>query len=578
MITIGFSIGHDKGAVLIVDGQVKVGISQERLSRIKHDGAWKDATTPDYDIPFDSINYCLDSYGITYKDVDLYVYNFTEDYKPASDHVEQEFTQHTGLTIDSLIYIPHHLAHACSTFYSSGFNDAAVIVVDAMGSVFNNKTAEWYSNEGYPYKDGEVAEGHSIFHFSRNSYKEVYKKWISYPLHVTDRPYWNEGTSLGNFYGTGTRQLVYDAEHNTWAAGKLMGLASYADVEWVKEQPELININYSTKTFKTFGAPHFHYPHINYKSSFQDRANVAGLYQRSLERGIMMLTDYVKRNIQTENLCVAGGCFLNCNTNEKLVKSGLFKDYFFLPPSDDSGIALGCAWFGQMKLGLGDFVPDRLQSAYFGKTYTEHDVTYGVYKYMDHIQNHDFEVRRFDTEDEQLDVVAKMLADNKVIGYFSGGSEIGPRALGHRSILASPKPVWMKEYINAEIKKREWYRPFAPSVLEDWATDVFELKFYSPFMLVTSQVNRDWISRIPAVVHIDNTSRFQSVSKTVNPKYYSLISKFNFLTGIPLLLNTSFNGNDEPIVESPYDAIRCFHRNKLDALCIENYIITNLKK
>jgi carbamoyltransferase len=291
-----------------------------------------------------------------------------------------------------------------------------------------------------------------------------------------------------------------------------------------------------------------------------------------------MLADYVKCNIPTENLCVAGGCFLNCNTNEMLVKSGMFNDYFFLPPSDDSGIALGCAWFGQMKLGLGDFVPERLKTAYFGKTYSEDDVTYGVYKCMDHLQNHNFEVRRFDNEDEQLDVVAKMLADNKVVGYFSGGSEIGPRALGHRSILASSVHAWMKEYINSEIKKREWYRPFAPSVLEEYARDVFELDFYSPFMLVTSQVKPNWISKIPAVVHVDNTSRFQSVSKKTNSKYHSLISKFHKLTGIPLVLNTSFNGNDEPIVESPYDAMRCFHRNKIDVLCIENYIITNLKK
>jgi len=577
MITLGFSIGHDKGAVLIIDGEVKIGISQERLSRIKHDGAWKTATVPDYDIPFASIDYCLKEYNLTYKDVNLYVYNFTEDYKPASDSVEKDFISRTGLTVDDLLYIPHHLAHACSAFYSSGFEDSAVIVVDAMGSVYNNKTAEWYKNYEYNYHVGQVAEGHSIFHFSRNSYKEVYKKWVSYPMHQVEHKDWSNGTSLGYFYGTGTRQLVYNAETNTWAAGKLMGLASYADTEWLKNEPDLIEINHSTKTFKVSGWPHFYRPQIDYKSSFQDRANLAGLYQRSLERGIMMLTDYAKRNINTENLCVAGGCFLNCNTNEKLVKSGLFKDYFFLPPSDDSGIPLGCAWFGQFKLGFGNVVSQKMKHAYFGKTYTDNDITYGIHKYMNDVQNHNFVVRHFDNEDEQLDMVAKMLADNKVIGYFSGGSEIGPRALGHRSILASPNPVWMKEYINAEIKKREWYRPFAPSVLEEWATDVFELKFYSPFMLVTSQVTREWKSRIPAVVHVDNTSRFQSVSKNVNPRYYSLIDKFKFLTGIPLLLNTSFNGNDEPIVESPYDAIRCFHRNKLDALCIENYVITTLK-
>jgi carbamoyltransferase len=136
----------------------------------------------------------------------------------------------------------------------------------------------------------------------------------------------------------------------------------------------------------------------------------------------------------------------------------------------------------------------------------------------------------------------------------------------------------MKECVNAEIKKREWYRPFAPSVLEEYASEIFTLSVYSPFMLVTSQVNPDWAPKIPSVVHIDNTSRFQSVSKNVNPKYHKLISKFHELTGVPLVMNTSFNGNDEPIVESPYDAMRCFVRNKMDALCIENFVITHLKK
>jgi len=576
MITLGFSIGHDKGAVLIIDGEVKIGISQERLSRIKHDGAWKDAHTPDYDVPFASIYYCLDAYGLRFDQVDLYVYNFTEDYKNASDHVEQHFVNETKLSLDKLLYIPHHLAHACSSFYSSGFDEASVVVVDAMGSVLNNKTAEWYSN--YPYNMCEVAEGHSIFHFSRNSYKEVYKKWVPYPMHHNDHPRHNEGHSLGYFYGTGTRQLVYNAANNTWAAGKLMGLASYADREWLNNQKDLIEIDPQTNEFKVFGWPHFYHDHINHESSFQDRANLAGLYQRSLEKGILLLAEKAKRETNSNNLCVAGGCFLNCNTNEILVQSKLFNDYFFLPPADDSGIPLGCAWFGQMKLGLDEFIPKQLKTAYFGKTYSEDDVKYGVYKFIDQIENKNFNVQSFDSEDEQVAFVAKMLEENKVVGYFSGGSEIGPRALGHRSILASPCAPWMKEYVNTEIKKREWYRPFAPSVLEEYASEIFTLSVYSPFMLVTSQVNPDWASKIPSVVHIDNTSRFQSVSKNVNLKYHKLISKFHELTGVPLVMNTSFNGNDEPIVESPYDAMRCFVRNKMDALCIENFVITHLKK
>lgn len=553
MITLGFSVGHDKGAVLIIDGLVKIGISQERLSRIKHDGLGDK-------IPFESINYCLNEYGLSYSDIDLYIYNFTEDYKETSDQIEIQFIERTGLSLDKLLYIPHHLAHACSSFYSSGFEEAAVIVVDAMGSVFNNKTAEWYNNT---FESKRFAEGHSIFYFSNNSYEEKYKKWISYPLNDSSHPDWQKGSSLGYFYGEGTLQLVYDPQSNSWAAGKLMGLASYAKNKWLENQKDLIEIDNSVDLFKVFGLRY--HSNINYKSSFQDRANVAGLYQKSLEKGILALAEYAKNNIQTNNLCVAGGCFLNCNTNELLIKSKLFKDCFFIPPADDSGIPLGCAWYGQMKSLL---THRRMKTASFGKKYSEKDIFEAVEKYRNE-EGANLVVEKID-----LDKVSDMLVANKVIGFFNGGSEIGPRALGHRSILASPIEPWMQNYINSEIKKREWYRPFAPSVLEEYAKDVFELEFYSPFMLVTSKVRPEWVSKIPAVVHIDKTSRFQCVSKEIDEKYYNLIFNFYQKTKVPLLLNTSFNGRDEPIVETPYDAIKSFHKNKLDALYIENFLIT----
>lgn len=560
MITLGFSVGHDKGAVLVIDGEVKIGISQERISRIKHDGLSND-------IPFESIDYCLNEFNLSYNDIDLFIYNFTEDYKETSDYIEDQFKNKTNVSIEKLIYIPHHLAHACSSFYSSGYNEAAVIVVDAMGSVYNNKTAEWYKDS---IELKKFAEGHSIFYFSNNTYKEKYKKWISYPLNDSAHFKWNEGSSLGYFYGVGTRQLVYDSETNSWAAGKLMGLASYADENFLENNEDLIKFTDSIENFKVFGLAH--HANINYKSSFQDKANIAGLYQKSLEKGILALASYAKNNIQTDNLCVAGGCFLNCNANELLVKSGFFKNYFFLPPADDSGIPLGCAWYGQMKLGFDVKNSNGIKTASFGKNYSKENILSSVEKYTQEI-GCNLIVEYFESEAEQLEKVSDLLKSNKVIGYFMGGSEMGPRALGHRSILASPSPTWMQNYINSEIKKREWYRPFAPSVLEDYAKDIFELDFYSPFMLVTSRVKPEWITKIPAVVHFDKTSRFQCVSKELDKKYYNLILKFYEKTNIPLLLNTSFNGKDEPIVESPYDAIKSFHRNKLDALCIENFLI-----
>jgi len=231
MRVLGFSVGHDKGAVIIENGKVIVGITQERISRIKHDGAHQGGL-----IPFESINYCLNSIGITYKDIDLFVYSTTElEDKTASDF----FRKYNDISHDRLFFIPHHLAHAYSTFFSSGFDDAAVIVADASGSILNykNKLHLWYEVDRTGLNpDEDWTEGISIYHFKKNEYNEVYKKWIKYPVPIDT----NEGVSVGTVYSQGSLQLIYEPNEHTWPAGKLMGLASYADEEIVKEAKELL--------------------------------------------------------------------------------------------------------------------------------------------------------------------------------------------------------------------------------------------------------------------------------------------------------------------------------------------------
>jgi carbamoyltransferase len=169
--------------------------------------------------------------------------------------------------------------------------------------------------------------------------------------------------------------------------------------------------------------------------------------------------------------------------------------------------------------------------------------------------------------------IVNLLYENKAVGVCRGGSEIGPRALGNRSILANPTKGWMREYINLNVKGREWFRPFAPSVLDEWVGEIFDLDVFSPYMLVTTTVKEEWRDKIPAVVHVDNTSRIQSVRKDINPFYHDLISKFLDLTGVPVVMNTSFNGPDEPVVETPLDAIKTFWKRNLDAVCVNNILI-----
>jgi carbamoyltransferase len=552
MRVLGFSVGHDKGAVIIENGKVIVGITQERISRIKHDGAHQGGL-----IPFESINYCLNSIGITYKDIDLFVYSTTElEDKTASDF----FRKYNDISHDRLFFIPHHLAHAYSTFFSSGFDDAAVIVADASGSILNykNKLHLWYEVDRTGLNpDEDWTEGISIYHFKKNEYNEVYKKWIKYPVPIDT----NEGVSVGTVYSQGSLQLIYEPNEHTWPAGKLMGLASYADEEIVKEAPEYIQ-DLGNDIYIPNNAI---YPKVTWRSDFYSKSCVAGIYQREQERVSLMLAKKAKELTDSENICVAGGSFLNCNSNEKILNSGLFEGCYFIPPSDDSGIPLGCAWYGYQLMS--PIEKNNFLSPYIGKNYSNNDIVSAINQYPNLYHE------RFDDFDELVDKVSHWLTQNRVIGWFQDQSEIGPRALGNRSILASPINKWMTGHINSDIKKREWYRPFAPAVLFEHQSEIFDSNVFSPYMLVTTNVKESWRDKIPAVTHIDGSARHQSVSEKSNYKFYKLIESFYNKTGVPVLLNTSFNGPHEPIVETPKNAIDTMLSCKLDYLVIGNYLI-----
>jgi carbamoyltransferase len=553
MRVLGFSVGHDKGAVIIENGKVVVGITQERLSRIKHDGAYSGGK-----IPVESVNYCLNSLGITYKEIDLFVYSTTEEI----DDVETQFQRlYPRLNKSILKFLPHHLAHAYSVFFSSGLEEAAVIVADASGSIitFKNKTHLWYDPKEYNLDtDFDWAEGISIYHFNKNEYKEVYKKWIKYPVPIDT----NEDVSLGTMYSSGSKQLVYSPESQSWPAGKLMGLASYADPELVNEAPDFVvelenDIFVSNNTI---------YPKVTWGFDFFSRAAVAGIYQREQEKASLILAKMAKKMTESSNVCGSGGSFLNCNSNEKIIKSELFENCFFLPPSDDSGIPLGCAWYAYQQLI--DIETTEPISPYLGRKYEKREIVEMLNNFagIDYVEYDDYDKLNAD--------VTFWLTQNRVIGWFQDGSEIGPRALGNRSIIASPIQKWMCNHINMDIKKREWYRPFAPAVLFEHQSEIFESDVYSPYMLVTTTVKPEWREKIPAVTHIDNSARHQSVTPENNSKFYNLINKFYEKTNVPVLLNTSFNGPKEPIVETPTEAMNCFIENNLDFLVINNFLIS----
>lgn len=556
MIVLGISVGHDKGAVIIQDGKVLIGITQERLSRIKNDGAYGGGK-----IPTESIIYCLSAHNLTIQDIDLIVYSTTE----ALDTTYEQLFKIFQVPEKKVQFIPHHLAHAYSSFFSSGFDEAAVIVADASGSILNgfNKLSEWYpekTKEGL--QEGEDwTEGIAIFHLTKKDWTEVYKKWIKYPVPMNT----NECTSVGTMYSEGSVQLVYEPSKGTWPAGKLMGLASYADKSIVNEAP--LYANYSDETKTDICIPNNTiYPRVRWSSDFFSKACVAGIYQREQERISLMLAEMAHKFTNSKNVCTAGGSFLNCNSNEVIIKSELFDKCFFVPPADDSGIPLGCAWYAYQQVA--DIEETNQISPYLGRTYFDDEVEMIIDKFPN------FQFEKFDNFDTLLSIITDRLVNNRVIGWFQGGSEIGPRALGNRSIIASPINSWMKDHINHDVKGREWYRPFAPAVLFEHQTEVFDLDYFSPYMLVTSNVRENWKHRIPAVVHIDGSARFQSVTIESNEKFYKLIKSFYEWTGVPVLLNTSFNGPHEPMVETPLDAVTCMNQRNLDHLVIGNYIIS----
>ena len=550
-IAMGISTGHNRGAAITIDGEIKVAISNERVTRIKTDHS--------AELPVEAMQYCIDALGISYSDVDIFVYNITEPVNAAT----RDFEKVTGEPISKLKFIPHHIAHAYSTFAASGYEEAAVVVVDAMGSVYNDTTPikDWYQLDTSGLEEGqEWAEGYSIYQFKKGDINPhpKYKKWIRFPF----QPEY-EG-SVGYFYGMGARQLVYNPKSNTWPAGKLMGLASYANPDFVNEYPDR---SIRTENNLEVPAAPIMDDEVDWQSDFQAKADVAGLYQREQEKNSMHLIEMAKRLTGSNNVCVAGGSFLNCNTNEMIIRSGLFENQYFMPPADDSGIPHGCAYAGAAYL-MGEIRRGEWMSAYTGKVYSDEEIEAAV-------QEREFEVSCVKLDKKsKYDLASTMLNDNKVIGWMQNGSESGPRALGNRSMLASPKSPWMVNYINSEIKKREWYRPFAPSVLYDKQAEIFDLDTYSPYMLVTTTVKEEWRDKIPSVVHHDYTSRYQSVTPENNEEYYNVINAFYEKSGVPVVLNTSFNGPEEPIVETPANAINTMLKHDLFALFINDYLIT----
>lgn len=579
---------HDAAATLIKDGVVLSAAEEERFSRIKHD----------FEFPENAINFCLNLEGIEIEDVEYIVFfekpfvkferlllctmqTFPRSMKLFREAMvtwlgDKLWIKHLlqtklGVEASKIIFSEHHISHAASSFYCSPFNEAAILTVDGVG--------EWTT---------------ATLGIGRGTDIKLLKE-IKFP------------NSLGLLYSAFTAFLGFEVNEGEY---KVMGMAPFGDPKYVDQVYEVINVDeeggfeldmdyfsfhYSSeKTFtkkfeKLFGEPRdpkaeFFTDASGYPSYFGEKpdnydeiakqnqyyADIAASIQVVTEQIMVKMANYAYKETGMKYLCMAGGVALNSVANRKILAQTPFEEIYIQPAAGDGGASTGAALYGYHGI-LGKPRNFVMEHAYWGEEHSPNAV-------LEFLKEENIPHELIDNEDKLLEIVADNIQNGKVIGWHQGRFEYGPRALGNRSILADPRSHEMKDIVNVKIKFREPFRPFAPSILVDRAAEYFDLddaeKHYpARFMLYVTNVNEDKREVLPAITHVDGTGRLQTVRKDTNPKYYNLIKTFGDATGVPVLLNTSFNLKGEPVVNTPAEAFSSFNASGMDLLVLGNYLV-----
>ncbi|MDP3603055.1 MAG: carbamoyltransferase C-terminal domain-containing protein, partial [Bosea sp. (in: a-proteobacteria)] len=559
---------HDVSACLLRDGAIAFAIAKERITREKHaSGFYREV-----------IDYCLDAEGITLDDVDLIVRNcyilpvpemeerlvYQDMPGFLAEHERPEASKHPLYLSrsDKVVSISHHLAHAYSAFAVSPFEEGVVMIVDGVGSYRSDVM------EPYPAADAATPlarESESYYKFSGTRLECLKKVWMEPDRGFLSDEFYNM-PGLGALYSRASSYIFGD-----WnKCGELMGLAPYGRKEKVRHLLEL--------TDGTLHVPHwtteFNQPYImdaggkwETSPSMPHWEDLAWRVQDDTENVLLARARWLRETTGARNLCIAGGVALNCVANGRVAREAGFENVWIQPAAGDDGIAIGCAYYGWLEV-LKQRRAFVMEHSYVGKVYPDRDIDKATQKFLVRIQT--TAARR----DDICRDTAKLLADQKVIGWFQAGSEFGPRALGNRSLLADPRKAEMKDILNSRVKHRQPFRPFAPIVLAERVREIFEGDEDSPFMLIAKSVRPEWRDRIPAIVHVDGTARVQTVRAETNPVLYRLLKEFEALTGVPVLINTSFNVKGEPIVETPRDAMICFLTTGIDNLVLHDTLVS----
>jgi carbamoyltransferase len=600
---------HDGGASLWIDGYHKNTISQERLSGIKHDGAYPEAC----------IRYLLKENNIKKQDVDIIA--IPSNYSQVS--VELRLTKKLEESLAEeypnakVEYLEHHAAHAAAGIFSNDMNEGHFLSIDGSGQNFFDaihllpdgstkiiskpKELGWapipfmeHYTWGYFNKsnktfhnvhamDGTNNLGHFYQAFSRkvvylknNKAVDLMEKDDKTPLSFEKHRIKMEEI-LKELSGENTRNKER-YEFSLASPGKAMCLGAYVDsfMKW-KDRYRLFYTN--EELFFDNSIPYVIFSRWDPKKHNENLAQYDYLYnmspevnawimQKNFEEAMMYIIKGMKnKNIFGDNLVLSGGVFLNILYNQKLRKENIFKNLHITPFCSDAGIAFGAAAFSMWK-NFGKAEMKEKNICLLGKKYSDNEIKSVLDRY-----DHKFKITEYNNFNELCDVTAEKIKNNQIVGWFQGKSEHGPRALGSRSILMNPTPANNKDILNEKVKHRENYRPFAGIILREYMSEYFDEDWDTPYMMYSCNVKEDKIKDIAAITHVDNTCRIQTVDDEMNPEMTMLLKSLDKITGIPIVLNTSFNDNGLPIVETPEDALNAFSKLELDLLVIGNYIV-----
>lgn len=550
---LGTGLSHDGSSCLLKDGQIRFAIEKERITRKKHDGGNDSA----------AIAYLLQAEGIGFSDLSLVVQNANFGMFAGGNDWLEGARPLTGEV--PVVTISHHLAHAYSALGTSPFDEGAVLVIDGCGSAFDDcidlaglmeqppRGSEhlWYEKDSY-----YTANGGALTPVAKD-----FSPWGSsikgYVMHPPTTLH-----SIGGVYAAVSKYVFRGLED----PGKLMGLAPYGRAG-AHDFP-VFDLKHGRAFVRYDWMDQFRSPardHEAFKAGFQHYADIARHIQREVERAILYVAADRHARAPARNLCYAGGVALNAVANRRLLTEGPFENVYVQPAAADNGLAIGCAYYGWLH-HLKQEKPRQDGRVYCGRTYADDEVRDVLARYGALVEH----ARSTDVVEETADA----LAAGKTVGWFQDGAEFGPRALGNRSILADPRSETVRDFINAQVKFREDFRPFAPTVLGEDRTLYFEGDYASPHMLLTAPVREEWRDRIPAVVHRDHSARIQTLTRDCNPRYYDLIAAFKRRTGLGLLLNTSLNRRGMPIVETPDEAMMLYIFGGLDILVLGDHIVT----